>query len=71
MPKQTQLARLRTEAGLTQRDMATLLKTSQPWVCRLEANPDAATVRSLRRYLSALGYDLAYVPAINGNSASL
>jgi transcriptional regulator with XRE-family HTH domain len=71
MHKPTQLARLRTEAGLTQRDMATLLKTSQPWVCRLEANPDAATVRSLRRYLGALGYDLVHLPAINRNASSL
>jgi predicted transcriptional regulator len=71
MPQQTHLARLRTDAGLTQRDMATLLKTSQPWVCRLEANPDAATVRSLRRYLSALGYDLVHVPAINRKATSL
>jgi predicted transcriptional regulator len=71
MPQQTPLARLRTDAGLTQRDMATLLKTSQPWVCRLEANPDASTVRSLRRYLSALGYDLVHAPAINRKPTSL
>ncbi|WP_114944368.1 helix-turn-helix domain-containing protein [Microvirga calopogonii] len=55
MPTITQLARLRAQAGLTQREMASLLKTSQPWICRLEANPDAVSVRSLRRYLEALG----------------
>lgn len=71
MHKSTQLARLRSDASLTQREMAALLKTSQPWICRLEANPDAATVRSLRRYLGVLGYDLVHVPAIKRNASSL
>lgn len=71
MNQAPQLANLRTAAGLSQRDMAARLNTSQPWICRLEANPEAATYRSIRRYLDALGYELVHVPALKRVCTSL
>ena len=71
MHQAPQLAALRIAAGLSQREMAARLNTSQPWICRLEANPGAASYRSVHRYLNALGYDLASVPALNRKATSL
>lgn len=71
MHQAPQLAALRAAAGLSQREMAARLNTSQPWICRLEANPEVASYRSVRRYLNALGYELASVPALNRKVASI
>jgi transcriptional regulator with XRE-family HTH domain len=71
MHQAPQLAALRAAARLSQREMAARLNTSQSWICRLEATPEAASYRSVRRYLNALGYELTSVPALNLKDTSL
>ena len=71
MHQAPQLATLRAAAGLSQREMAALLNTSQSWICRLEANPEAASYKSVHRYLNALGYELMSVAVLKRKDASL
>jgi len=54
----------RTEAGLTQSDLATRLRVSQPRIARLElpgANPSLETIRRLAAALN-LRLELAFIP---------
>jgi len=56
------LRNARSDAGLTQRELAAAMNTSQAQVVRLEAgNQFAVTLRSLFAYAEALGYDLCVV----------
>jgi ribosome-binding protein aMBF1 (putative translation factor) len=57
---------MRTQAGLTQRQLATKLKTSASVVCRLEdADYEGHSLAMLRRIAEALGkrIEIRFVPA--------
>jgi ribosome-binding protein aMBF1 (putative translation factor) len=49
----------REELGLTQRQLAQMMGTSQPKVSRLEAGEDNVTLATLQRAAQALGVDPA------------
>lgn len=55
-----EILRARTEAGLTQAELATLIGTTQSAVARMETSMGAhsPSISTLRRYASALGYRL-------------
>ena len=52
------IARLRTLAGLTQRDLARRAGTSQPAIARLEQGRASPTFATLERLAAAAGFDL-------------
>lgn len=55
-----QLVEARQAAGLTQKQMAERMGVSQAQVARIEKRGyDAYTIRSLRRYVEALGHDFS------------
>lgn len=66
------LAELRREHGLTQRDLADRLGVSQAQVARIERGPNP-TMRSLHRYLAALGLTPVAVAAVgrSGEAAAV
>lgn len=53
------IAAARKQAGLTQQQLAKRLKVPQSQVSRIERNPDATTVRTLRKIAKALGVNVA------------
>lgn len=53
-----QLLRMRTEASLTQEQVATLMHTKKSNISRLEAGKVAPKVDTLKRYAEACGYRL-------------
>ncbi len=55
-----EILKARTEAGLTQADLATRIGTTQSAVARLESSmgKHSPSIGTLRRYASALGYRL-------------
>jgi predicted DNA-binding transcriptional regulator YafY/transcriptional regulator with XRE-family HTH domain len=58
----TQLARRRAAAGLSQADVAKLMRTSQPAVARLESGRYDMQLPTLARYAEALGLSLLEPP---------
>src|SRR5437016_2744167 len=54
-----QLAETRLAAGLTQEQLAERLGTTQSQISRIEKRGEDITIGTLRRYVSALGKDLA------------
>ena len=67
-----QLVEARMDAGLTQEQLAKRLGVSQAQVARIEKSGyDAYTLRTLRRYVEAIGCGLAVeVRLVRGNGAS-
>lgn len=68
-----QIYRLRTEAGLTQRELAARVRTSASVICRLEdADYDGHSLAMLRRIASAVGkrVEVRFVPASAHDPAS-
>lgn len=49
------LAQARNRAGLTQKELATRLGTSQSQIARIESGRHVPSVRMIQRYASALG----------------
>lgn len=52
------IRRARTQAGLSQRELAHRAATSQPAVARIENGQASPTVATLQRLVAAAGYDL-------------
>lgn len=52
------LRSLRLKAGLSQRELAERIGTSQPNIARMEKSPGDVTLGTLRRLAAALGVDL-------------
>lgn len=57
------LAALRLKAGLSQRELATKLETSQPNIARMEREPSNPTLSSIKAWATALGVDVIDVIA--------
>jgi DNA-binding XRE family transcriptional regulator len=53
------IAAARKQAGMTQQQLARKLKVPQSQISRIERNPDATTVRTLKRMARALGVDVS------------
>jgi ribosome-binding protein aMBF1 (putative translation factor) len=65
-----QIAQLREKAGLSQKDLAKMLKTSQQQISRLESpGYEGHTLSTLRRVAAALSANIKVVfePAVRGN----
>ena len=60
--------RLRTEAGLTQAELAERMGTTQSAVARLETTAMDAKISTVERYADSLGYVVQYhlIPADSG-----
>ena len=56
------LARLRQARGLSQRQVARAMYSSQSVVCELESGLVNPKLLTLRRYARAIGYDLGVNP---------
>lgn len=54
------LRSMRTEAKLSQADVAKILGVTPPAVNRLEKRPSHASINTLRRYAKACGFDLYF-----------
>ena len=66
-----QVRQLRVAAGLTQRELALRIRSSQPAVARLEAGLRTPTLTTLERVAQALGHDLMLLlPCRDRNQAS-
>ncbi len=50
-----QLVEARQQAGVTQGELAVRLGVSQAWVARIEKRSDGCTLKTLHRYVVALG----------------
>lgn len=49
------LIEARLQAGLSQADIAELMGTKAPAVCRIESTEHSPTIRTLRKYAAAVG----------------
>lgn len=58
-----QLIELRKEKGLTQRELAEAANLAQPAIARLESKAAIPQLDTLLKVATALGCDLALVPA--------
>lgn len=58
-----QLIELRKEKGLTQRELAEAANLAQPAIARLESKAAVPQLDTLLKVATALGCDLALVPA--------
>lgn len=56
-----QLKRIRKSAGVTQAELAKLANATQKQISHIEGGKDC-TIKTMRRILRAMGYDLAAVP---------
>lgn len=52
------LAALRLKAGLSQRELASKLETSQPNIARMEREPSNPTLSSIKAWATALGVEV-------------
>lgn len=59
-----QLIELRKEKGLTQRELAEAANLAQPAIARLESKAAVPQLDTLLKVATALGCDLALVPAV-------
>jgi DNA-binding XRE family transcriptional regulator len=53
------LAKVRKQAGLTQKQLAAKLRVPQSQISRIEKHPERSTMRTMKRIAAALGVDVA------------